>query len=116
MTLYWVVIHKFIMNHFAEQPLHQWQQILVHSLPGLACLINSCLTNAVLDPRILLQLQTVGDAYLISNLITFLLTGEILYAFLDWRKWHCVVVVISMHVVFSGIYVVFTKLDIYFKR
>ena len=84
-------------------------------MPAVVCLINSTITNAVLDPRMLLTLQTVGDAYVLTNFIHYYFTGEIIYAFMAWDKWWGLPIVIAMQFVFSGMFVGFAKLDTYLK-
>lgn len=114
-TVYWTIIHdKTIPKHRADGP---WTKVLcqymVHTVPAIACLLNSAITNCVLSRRMLSSIMYIGSAYITINflVVKFWRNGVPLYDFMHWRSMETTLVAAIILVGFSVVYLVFCLID-----
>ena len=112
-SVYWFVLHKEAMNYFVGfQKFHMYT---VHIVPGVACLINTCITNTVLYRNFLKPLQTLAVGFCALDCsMTFLIGAP--FFFLPWNDIYSPLICLVFIVVFSGTYILLCFVDEKFKK
>lgn len=68
-SVYWTMIHHEIYATYKNHPMELSQQIIVHVLPAVCCVINSLLTNIVMTKTLIKPLITIFWTYSFINFL-----------------------------------------------
>eukprot|EP00355_Strombidium_rassoulzadegani_P008867 CAMPEP_0168623558 /NCGR_PEP_ID=MMETSP0449_2-20121227/8896_1 /TAXON_ID=1082188 /ORGANISM="Strombidium rassoulzadegani, Strain ras09" /LENGTH=158 /DNA_ID=CAMNT_0008664961 /DNA_START=172 /DNA_END=645 /DNA_ORIENTATION=- len=116
--VYWGVIHEqTIHKHRSEGPFIKVVcQYMVHVVPALCCLANSCISKVVMEPRMVSKLAIIGFVYLAFNLGITKYSGKPVYDFLTWESLDSAAIALGIIAVFSGVYLAICKVDSQLKQ
>ena len=82
-------------------------QYLVHIIPSVCCLVNTLITNAVMDPSVFNIFLKIGIAYLGVNCAVSKLNQKPLYNFLTWESWDslaiCAGIIFFTYIIFYAL-------------
>mmetsp|Transcript_2524 Transcript_2524/g.4241 ORF Transcript_2524/g.4241 Transcript_2524/m.4241 type:complete len:128 (-) Transcript_2524:123-506(-) len=111
MSVYWSLLHDFIMDYFKNDPLGQFQQILVHSVPGFVGMVHTYMTKSRLDQKLLIPLLKLGIGYLMINFTQTKIMGEPVYPFLPWDSIQSPLIGFMLLFMFSFMYLAMCWID-----
>mmetsp|Transcript_6559 Transcript_6559/g.10540 ORF Transcript_6559/g.10540 Transcript_6559/m.10540 type:complete len:184 (-) Transcript_6559:55-606(-) len=119
-SLYWTLLHKGQMEeyHAPDQRIIRIHQRLVHSVPGIACLINGLITGVILKKQFIRLVQGVGISYCLWVYLAWELKGIQQYSFLDFKHPHyqAVLRLVCIFVGSSGLYYGLCRFESYWKK
>ena len=90
MSIYWSILHREqVRIHYNDPGVGHGRVIhlcLVHSLPGICCLINSYITNCRLKQGFWKLVLIVCIVYGAFVFVFWKITGRVQYPFIDFEK------------------------------
>ena len=116
-SVYWTLIHEGNMKTLRKEGIYCkiLQQITVHITPGIACFINTLITNTVLTRKMALPLLTFGAFYLVVNFVQVKTSGKPVYDFLTWEDSTSLILVLGLKAGFALVYLFICVLDEQYK-
>ena len=88
MTVYWSILHSEQMEiHMRDPgvgPARCFHLKIVHTIPGITCLINSYITKCLLKPPFYKSITAISMIYTLFVYAFYLTTGRIQYSFLKF--------------------------------
>ena len=83
MTVYWLILHKVVMENMAGDVVRQYHQIVVHALPGAVGLVNTMITNTVLKKDFFQIISGIASVFTLLYMEQVKQTN--IYWFLDFK-------------------------------
>ena len=83
--IYWFILHKGQMEKHKDFPGRIFHLYYVHSTPAFACLVNSYITNCVLNKDFWKIIPVISTVYYVVLFVQIQTTGKILYFFITFR-------------------------------
>ena len=88
MTVYWTILHSEQMEIHSQDPIvgggRCFHLKIVHTIPGITCLINSYITKCLLKPSFYIAITAISMIYTLFVYGFYLTTGRIQYSFLPF--------------------------------
>jgi hypothetical protein len=85
MSIYWSLLHKSEMANEGQHFGKRYHLILVHSLPGITCLINAYISNIKLKLNFWKLISLLVTLYTTFLYLFWWRTGRQQYSFLDFN-------------------------------
>mmetsp|Transcript_3977 Transcript_3977/g.5041 ORF Transcript_3977/g.5041 Transcript_3977/m.5041 type:complete len:206 (-) Transcript_3977:75-692(-) len=107
--VYWTIIHSTVIDTFSGMVwVHMY---IVHIFPAVAYCLNARVTHFELCPDHWRLFVPFGVLYAIINYMETQRRGKPLYWFITWEDWTSPAVCLAMQIIFSLMWVVFSKLQ-----
>ena len=95
----------------------RYHLILVHSIPGITCLINAYVSNMRLKFEFWKLISLIVSVYCTFLYFFWLKTGRQQYSFLDFNKQRQAFIVVNLINLFAtAFYLLFYQLDVIIKK
>jgi len=111
MSIYWTMLHKQEMEEAGSKG-KRYHLVLVHSIPGITCLVNAYISNMRLKFGFWKLISFIVSVYCSFLYVFWLKTGRQQYSFLDFNKQRESFVVVNLINLFAtAFYLLFFQLD-----
>jgi hypothetical protein len=108
MSVYWSLLHKSEMANEGKILGRRYHLIIVHSIPGITCLVNAYISNMRLKFGFWKLISLIASLYCTFLYLFWMKTGRQQYNFLDFNKQKQAFVIVNLMNLFAtSFYLIF---------
>jgi len=117
MSIYWTMLHASEMRNEGKIRGRRIHLILVHSIPGITCMVNAYISNIRLKFGFWKLISMICSLYCTFLYVFWLRPGRQQYSFLDFNKrWESFMVLNFIYLFATSFYLVFYYIDQVVKK
>ena len=116
-VVYWGFLHKIDPVKWKNRSwLRNYNKYFVHIFPGIACLLNTLVTDTVLKPRLWIVIAFISVVYHINNFLVVKVGNHVMYKMLNFqdgiKSW---LWAFGLSTSACLVYLILCKIDFYYK-